>query len=97
MSRTRELLGGAGERVDADVLYAESGGNPFYLEQLARAGGAMAVHGEVSLAGIGVPASVAAALGEELALLSVTQRLVLEGAAVAGDPSSRSSQRRRPR
>lgn len=86
VEEARELLGDAGERADADVLYAESGGNPFYLEQLARAGGAMAVHDEVSLAGIGVPASVAAALAEELALLSDTQRLVLEGAAVAGDP-----------
>src|SRR5207248_9276835 len=35
---------------------------------------------------IGVPATVAAALAEELGLLSETQRLVLEGAAVAGDP-----------
>ena len=86
VEEVRELLGDAGERVDADVLYAESGGNPFYLEQLARAGGASAVHDEVSPAGIGVPASVAAALAEELALLSDTQRLVLEGAAVAGDP-----------
>ena len=82
----RELLGDAGDRVDADVLYVESGGNPFYLEQLARAGGAGAVLDESSLAGIGVPATVAAALAEELALLSGTQRLVLEGAAVAGDP-----------
>src|SRR5579862_1615629 len=86
VEEARELLGDAGERVDADVLHAESGGNPFYLEQLARAGGAMAVHDEVSPAGIGVPASVAAALAEELALLSDTQRLVLEGAAVTGDP-----------
>jgi ATP/maltotriose-dependent transcriptional regulator MalT len=82
----RELLGDLGGRVDPDVLYVESGGNPFYLEQLARAGGATAVYDETSLAEIGVPASVAAALAEELALLSDSQRLVLEGAAVAGDP-----------
>ncbi len=31
-----ELLGEAIERDDAVVLYEESGGNPFYLEQLAR-------------------------------------------------------------
>jgi ATP/maltotriose-dependent transcriptional regulator MalT len=82
----RELLGDVGDRVDPDVLYVESGGNPFYLEQLARAGGGTAVYDEASLAGIGVPATVAAALAEELGLLSETQRLVLEGAAVAGDP-----------
>jgi DNA-binding CsgD family transcriptional regulator len=82
----RELLGDVSDRMDPDVLYAESGGNPFYLEQLARAGGAAPVYDETSLAEIGVPATVAAALAEELALLSETQRLVLEGAAVAGDP-----------
>jgi ATP/maltotriose-dependent transcriptional regulator MalT len=86
----RELLGDAVGRVDLSVLYAESGGNPFYLEQLARsldrASGAPAVHDETSLAAIGVPSTVAAALAEELALLSDSDRLALEGAAVAGDP-----------
>jgi len=86
----RQLLGDAVDRADATVLYEESGGNPFYLEQLARsldrAGGAAAVNDETSLAAIGVPSSVAAALTEELALLSHSARLVLEGAAVAGDP-----------
>jgi ATP/maltotriose-dependent transcriptional regulator MalT len=86
----RELLGDGFARVHASVLYAESGGNPFYLEQLARsldrAGGVSAVHGETSLAAIGVPSTVAAALAEELALLSESDRLVIEGAAVAGDP-----------
>jgi ATP/maltotriose-dependent transcriptional regulator MalT len=85
----RELLGDAVARVDARVLYAESGGNPFYLQQLARslerAGGAPAVD-ETSRAAIGVPPTVAAALTEELAQLSDSDRLVLEGAAVAGDP-----------
>ena len=85
----RELLG---ERVDAAgaaVLYQESGGNPFYLEQLARslerAGGATSAP-EISLTGLEVPPAVAASLSEELALLSDGGRLVLEGAAVAGDP-----------
>ncbi len=86
----RELLGEAIDRTDASVLYAESGGNPFYLEQLARSldrvGGTAAVDDETPLAAMGVPSTVAAALAEELALLSDTARLVLEGAAVAGDP-----------
>jgi ATP/maltotriose-dependent transcriptional regulator MalT len=82
----RELLGDLRDHMDPEVLYLESGGNPFYLEQLARAGGGTAIYDETSLAGIGVPATVAAALAEELALLSDTQRLVLEGAALAGDP-----------
>jgi ATP/maltotriose-dependent transcriptional regulator MalT len=86
----RELLGDTVDRVDAGVLYEESGGNPFYLEQLARSidhtREAPAMYAETSLAAIGVPSTVAAALAEELALLSDAERLVLEGGAVAGDP-----------
>jgi DNA-binding NarL/FixJ family response regulator len=73
---------------DADALYAESGGNPFFLEQLARspspAGAARA--DLAGLGDLGVPPMVASALAEELALLSPATRAVLEGAAVAGDP-----------
>lgn len=85
----RELLG---ERVDAagaEVLYLASGGNPFYLEQLARSperASADTSAPEISLNGLEVPPAVAASLSEELALLSHVGRLVLEGAAVAGDP-----------
>jgi len=86
LAQTRALLG---ERVDAAILFQESGGNPFYLEQLARsperAGGAVSAPA-ISLDGLGVPAVVAASLSEELALLSAPGRLLLEGAAVAGDP-----------
>ena len=85
----RELLGGAVAAAQAAALYEDSGGNPFYLQQLARAlgraAGAASAAAGVSPA-IGVPSAVAAALAEELAVLSGTARLVLEGAAVAGDP-----------
>ena len=80
------------ERVDAAgaaVLCQESGGNPFYLEQLARSperAGRASSAPEISLTGLEVPPAVVAALSEELALLSGETRLVLEGAAVAGDP-----------
>ena len=86
----RELLGEAVDRADAGELFVESGGNPFYLEQLARslnrAGDTPAVLDETSLETIGVPSTVAATLSEELALLSDDERRLLEGAAVAGDP-----------
>jgi ATP/maltotriose-dependent transcriptional regulator MalT len=86
----QELLGEGVDRVDVSVLYAESGGNPFYLEQLVRSlgrpTGPPVVHDETALSAIGVPSTVAAALAEELALLSDSERLALEGAAVAGDP-----------
>ena len=83
-AQARELVG---ERVD--VLYAESGGNPFYLEQLSRSVSVESASSsvpDVALTGIDVPAAVAASLNEELALLSDGARRVLEGAAVAGDP-----------
>jgi DNA-binding CsgD family transcriptional regulator len=73
-----------------DGFYEESGGNPFYLEQLARSTRltrAASAHGAPrKLAGIDVPPAVAAALSGELALLSAPTRSLLQGAAVAGDP-----------
>ena len=68
----RQLLG-----EEATVLYEESGGNPFYLEQLARSlrrhGGAGAAP-DVSLSGIEVPSAVAASLSEELGSPVATMR-----------------------
>jgi predicted ATPase len=75
-----ELVGEAGA-----ALYARAGGNPFYLEQLAR------VPGDASPRARGdedasVPAVVAAALAAELATLSSEAHRMLDGAAVTGDP-----------
>ena len=89
-AEARELLGDAVDDAASIALCEESGGNPFYLEQLARSldrapKGASAAPGPW-LAGLDVPPAVAGALTEELALLSDDARLVLEGAAVAGDP-----------
>jgi ATP/maltotriose-dependent transcriptional regulator MalT len=87
VDESRELLGESVAAAEAKLLYEQSGGNPFYLEQLARAsegGGEASLGSEISLPG--VPAAVVASLGEELAQLSGPARLVLEGAAVAGDP-----------
>ena len=66
-------------------LYRESGGNPFYLQELLRAGGLEASGGRAA-ALAGVPAAVQAALAGEVAALSPAGRRVLEGAAVVGDP-----------
>lgn len=81
-AEARELLG---DEIDVASLYEESGGNPFYLEQLARSSGKTPA-GEGAFTDIGVPMAVAASLTEELAAVSYEGRLVLEGAAVAGDP-----------
>ena len=75
-----ELVGPA-----AAAIYATAGGNPFYLEQLARvhvpgvAGPSIAPDGSV-------PAAVAAALAAELAALAPAARRMLDAAAVVGDP-----------
>ena len=85
----RELLGDAVDGAAAAALFEESGGNPFYIEQLARSlawARMTGVPGRFPPADLDVPPAVAAALGEELALLSEGARLVLEGGAVAGDP-----------
>ncbi len=83
------MLGREPSDAGAALLYRESGGNPFYLEQLARASdvaGAVTPGAEVSVSELRVPAMVVAALDEELVLLSAGGRRVLEGASVAGDP-----------
>jgi predicted ATPase len=79
-----ELLPGTG-RAARERLFRESGGNPFYLQELVRADRFEAAR--VRAAGLaGVPAAVQAALAGEVAALSPVGRRVLEGAAVVGDP-----------
>jgi len=69
-------------------LYEQSGGNPFYLEQLAGAVQTSAVCGHLDRA-VGaeweLPAPVRAALLGELDRLSPPARTLLAGAAVAGE------------
>ena len=71
-----ELLRG----VDGDALRArlmrEADGNPLYLEELA----AVAGQGEA------LPSSLIAAVQQEVAALPPASRVLLEGAAVAGEP-----------
>ncbi len=78
-----QLVPGVG-REARERLYRESGGNPFYLQELARATASEADGRGATVAG--VPRAVQAALSGELAALSPAARRVLEGAAVAGDP-----------
>ncbi|MDX6683411.1 MAG: hypothetical protein QOG94_3450 [Solirubrobacteraceae bacterium] len=82
------LLGdGVRGRAARDLLYRESGGNPFYLEQLARAPGIVAGALRVAGAPLGhVPQVVASVLAEEVAALSTTAQEVVRAAAIAGEP-----------
>ena len=68
-----------------DEIYRQSGGNPFYLEQLARAGGERQRPDRDALAG--VPGAVAVALAQEIRQLGEPARRLAWGAAVAGDPA----------
>ena len=73
----------------AAAIYRHGGGNPFYLEQLARAGQEAALETSANVSAVdefGVPAAVVAALADELTSLSATERMLLEAAAVAGEP-----------
>jgi ATP/maltotriose-dependent transcriptional regulator MalT len=72
-------------RAARERLYVESGGNPFYLEALARAAGSDTQRGAAT-GMAGVPRAVRAALAGEVGVLPAHMREVLEGAAVAGDP-----------
>jgi DNA-binding CsgD family transcriptional regulator len=89
LADARELLGAGLDAGTATALYEESGGNPFYLEQLARSvgrGGTPSSPMDDMLVAVEVPRAVVAALTEELGQLADDARLVLQGAAVAGDP-----------
>jgi DNA-binding CsgD family transcriptional regulator len=72
-----------------DELYRLSGGNPFYLESLARAASVVPArtppaNGTIVIAP--VPVAVQRALTDELAALPDRAHALLQGAAVVGDP-----------
>lgn len=66
-------------------LYRESGGNPFFALQLAR-GVAVAAAAAAPAGSTQVPESIRAALSSELSSLSAPALVLLQGAAVTGDP-----------
>ncbi|MDT3439828.1 AAA family ATPase [Pseudofrankia sp. BMG5.37] len=95
------LLGPIRDQVAKARWYRQSGGNPFYLEQLARSRSfpppIIAMDRPAAAVPTGaedddlddlddeVPPAVAAAVGAEIAALPVAIRLFAQGAAVAGD------------
>lgn len=83
------LLGQEMDAVLGDSMYEESGGNPFYLEQLVRSSRLPPTTSKAAdqeFADLDVPPAVVGALMEELGLLAPSTRTLLQGAAVAGDP-----------
>jgi DNA-binding NarL/FixJ family response regulator len=89
-AQAAELLGDLDPEAAAAIV-RHGGGNPFYIEQLARASAEGRLAGVLGAAGAdggvaGVPAAVAALLAEELASVSAHEHALLEAAAVAGEP-----------
>jgi ATP/maltotriose-dependent transcriptional regulator MalT len=85
---SEKLLSGKVDHREAQRLFRESGGNPFYLEQLAgalRRGENLSAEQSAPLEP-SLPATVSAAIRSELDGLSSCARLLLQGASVAGDP-----------
>jgi DNA-binding CsgD family transcriptional regulator len=83
----RVILGDDVGLAQAESLHRESGGNPFYLEQLAIAGGSKAVMtGQSAYAQPWVPKQVSIAIKNEIDGLCRLARELLQGAAVVGDP-----------
>jgi ATP/maltotriose-dependent transcriptional regulator MalT len=70
----------------AKAIYRLAGGNPFYLEQLGRAGVSGAFLRASDGATIGVPPAVGAAIAGELLSLPRAARRFLDAAAIAGEP-----------
>jgi DNA-binding NarL/FixJ family response regulator len=73
----RALVGEVGDEALRDRLVREAGGNPLYLQELAR----VAAEGADAL-----PPTLVAAVQQEVAALPPASRTLLDGAAVAGDP-----------
>ncbi|HEU0089950.1 MAG TPA: AAA family ATPase [Pseudonocardiaceae bacterium] len=86
LAEVRELLGPSVSPARCRTLYQESGGNPFYLDALVRAGGAARFEVDGDTAQGELLPSAQAALRAELDAVSASGRLVARAAAVAGDP-----------
>lgn len=79
-----ELLASDTASRELGEIYEQGEGNPFFLEQLSRAGG-----GGASLAAAGtetIPPGIAASVAEEVAALPAEAQAMLQAAAIAGEP-----------
>ena len=89
--QARELIGDGVDPDRAAWIVARCGGNPFYIEQLARAPGSppsgapVAAAAEDAVAALDVPSAVASAISRELRELDPGAAALLRGGAVIGD------------
>ena len=85
-AQAHELLGPAVSGPLLDQLYRESGGNPFYLQELHRHAGRASQTSHPGRVGPNVPDAVRRALESEIGSLPASTQVLLQGAAVVGDP-----------
>jgi DNA-binding NarL/FixJ family response regulator len=86
--QSRDLLAAA-PASERGRIFGESGGNPFYIEQLVRTTADLGVAAPLAASAkesIQTPPGVVASIAQELRQLSADARMMLEGAAVAGEP-----------
>jgi ATP/maltotriose-dependent transcriptional regulator MalT len=83
----QRLIGPGVDDATRAILFRESGGNPFYIEQLVRASHRHRIRAarRSDRSREAVPRAVIAAIHEELIAVSDESRLILEAAAVAGE------------
>jgi ATP/maltotriose-dependent transcriptional regulator MalT len=82
-----QLIGEDLDDATRATIYRESGGNPFYIEQLARSARGRSIRAKLGpeQASGTVPRAVIAAIREELNAVGVESRRTLQAAAVAGE------------
>ena len=87
-AQAAELLASRGDPPQRDQIVRESGGNPLFLEQLARMAATEPRDRGLPVDGLGgdVPKPVIAALEGEFADLGASERDLLGGGSVAGEP-----------
>lgn len=80
-----QLVGSGLDCATREQLIAESGGNPFYLQQLARTAGRIEIRNDRRNGGsVPVPTAIISSITGELNLLSDEARTVVQAASVVG-------------
>lgn len=89
LKEAQALIDPALDPATRNELYRESGGNPFYLEQLLRnlqSGPSTAAPPEAMTESWALPPAIIASIHDELARIEGEHRVMLDAAAIVGEP-----------